>query len=104
MTQTRSPALARTAALMACLAVGLPALAWQTPLPAPAEMARIRVDVGTGVRDVSTLTNVAVQPGERIVFTASGRGYSRLNSDPPAFLEGSRICCGCCPCRRAEAR
>jgi hypothetical protein len=74
MTQTGVPALASIAALTAYVAIGPPTFAWQTPSLAQSETPRVSTDVRTTVSNVWTLTDVAVQPGERVVFAARGNG------------------------------
>ena len=54
---------------------GISTLASQAPAPAQAEAARISRDVRTSsVLDVWTLTDIEVQPGERVVLTGTGSG------------------------------
>lgn len=66
--------LVLTAALAMCLAAAVAATASQTPSLVVAEAARISRDIQIGVRDIWTPTGIAVQPGERIVFTGAGTG------------------------------
>jgi hypothetical protein len=57
------------------LAAGLSGAAFQQPSPARAEQARVSRDVQLSVGETWTATDVDIQPGERVVFTASGSGH-----------------------------
>ena len=59
---------------MTLLGTDLSTLASQTPAPVHAETARISRDVRTSALDVWTLTDIEVQPGERVVLTGGGGG------------------------------
>jgi len=76
MARTGLPALAvvSTAALTTYLATVVPTLGSQAPSPASAPAPRVTADVSTNASNTWTLTDVAVQPGERVVFAARGSG------------------------------
>jgi hypothetical protein len=89
MARTALPVLASTAALMTYFATVVPALASQTPSLSPAQTPRASADVRTNASNVWTLTDVAVQPGERVVFAARGSGScSGLQFGPTGLPRG----------------
>jgi hypothetical protein len=59
----------------AFVTLGDPTLSGQSSVPAPAAAARISRDVQTSsVLDIWTLTDIEIQPGERVVLTGTGSG------------------------------
>lgn len=91
MARTALPAfvVVSAAALLMRFATAQPALASQAPSPAPASTPRVSADVQTTASNTWTLTDVAVQPGERVVFAARGSGScSGVQFGPPGLPRG----------------
>ena len=93
MTRVKVRWFSLAASTMWCLATGVRALASQSSAPAQAEAARLSRDVQTSVRDVWARTDIEIQPGERLVFSAAGIGTCSDQSvqfDPTGIPRGFR--------------